>query len=174
MMRIEKAAISRYPAVRSFYHSLIDGIAGLPYSAGWKKDIYPAPDYLKESIRDGNLYIGLEDDAIIAAMVVNHQCNDGYRQFRWPTEAAENEVTVIHALGVHPSRTGKGYGRQMVRFVMELARRNRQKVIRLDVLKGNVPAERLYAGMGFRYLHTLPMYYADTGWTDYELYEYVL
>ncbi|MBR5618966.1 MAG: GNAT family N-acetyltransferase, partial [Clostridia bacterium] len=125
MMRIEKAAISQYPDVRSFYHSLIDGIADLPYGAGWKKDIYPAPEYLKESIRDGNLYIGLDGDAIIAAMVVNHQCNDGYREFRWPTEAAENEVTVIHALGVHPSRSGKGYGRQMVRFVMELARRNR-------------------------------------------------
>ena len=143
MMRIEKAETSQYPDVRSFYHSLIDGIADLPYGAGWKKDVYPAPEYLKESIRDGNLYIGLDGDAIIAAMVVNHQCNDGYRKFRWPTEAAENEVTVIHALGVHPSRTGEGYGRQMVRFVMELARRNRQKVIRLDVLKGNVPAERL-------------------------------
>ncbi len=48
------------------------------------------------------------------------------------------------------------------------------KAIRLDVLKGNLPAEKLYSGLGFRYLHTLNMFYEDTGWTDYELYEYTL
>ena len=28
--------------------------------------------------------------------------------------------------------------------------------------------------LGFTYLHTLKMFYEDTGWTDYELYEYKL
>lgn len=46
-----------------------------------------------------------------------------------------------------------------------VARDRQQKVIRLDVLKGNLPAKKLY---------TLPMCYEDTGWTDYELYELVL
>ena len=59
----------------------------------------------------------------------------------------------------------------MVQFAIDAARENGQKVIRLDVLKGNVPAEKLYAERGFKYLHTLPMFYEDTGWTDYELYE---
>ena len=65
---------------------------------------------------------------------------------------------VIHALGVDPEKAGKGYGRKMVQFAIDTARQNQQKVIRLDVLKGNVPAERLYSGMGFCYLHTLPMF----------------
>ena len=43
-----------------------------------------------------------------------------------------------------------------------------------DFLKGNIPAERLYSSMGFKYLHTLPMYYEDTGVTDYELYVFPL
>lgn len=30
------------------------------------------------------------------------------------------------------------------------------------------------AGVGFRYMDTLQMYYKDTGWTDYKLYEYAL
>ena len=49
-----------------------------------------------------------------------------------------------------------------------------QKAIRLDVLKGIAPAEKLYSGLDFKYLHTLKMFYEDTGWTDYELYEYTL
>ena len=81
---------------------------------------------------------------------------------------------MIHALGILPSERGKGYARQMVEFAIDHAREENQKVIRLDVLKGNKGAKRLYSGMGFRYLHTLPMFYEDTGWTDFELYEYPL
>lgn len=43
-----------------------------------------------------------------------------------------------------------------------------------DVLGGNVPAERLYTGQGFARRGTVRMFYADTGWTDYGLYEYLL
>ena len=49
-----------------------------------------------------------------------------------------------------------------------------QKAIRLDVLGGNVPAEKLYTDLGFKYMDTLKMYYEYTCRTDYELYEYVL
>ena len=44
----------------------------------------------------------------------------------------------------------------------------------LDVLGGNVPAERLYTGQGFARRGTVRMFYDDTGWTDYGLYEYLL
>lgn len=173
-MIIRKACVHEYQAVRSFYHSLIDGIADLPYRVGWIKDIYPAPEFLSESIKNGELYIAEKDCEIISAMVLNHECNDGYQNFEWPTKADKSEITVIHALGVHPRCGGMGYAKKMVRFAIDNARENRQKVIRLDVLKENVPAGKLYAGLGFTYLHTLPMYYEDTGWTDFELYEYRL
>lgn len=137
-MNIFKANENQYDAVRNFYHSLIEKMQKSPYDIGWEKDVYPAPEFLQESIINGELYIGMENDKIVAAMVLNHQCNDGYRKFHWQTEATENEITVIHALG------------------------------------GNVPAEKLYTRMGFQYMDTLQMYYEDTGWTDYELYEYVL
>ena len=173
-MNIRKATPEQYQDVRSFYHSMIDALAGFPHTVGWKKDIYPSPQFLKESIDAGNLFIATEKDTIIAAMILNHECNDSYLDYQWPTEAADTEITVIHALGVHPKYTRNGYAKQMVQFAIDTARADRQKVIRLDVLKGNIAAERLYAGLGFRYLHTLPMFYEDTGWTDFELYEYVL
>ena len=43
-----------------------------------------------------------------------------------------------------------------------------------EVLGGNVPAERLYTGQGFTCRGTVRMFYDDTGWTDYGLYEYLL
>lgn len=174
MLNIRKAERDEYEAVRSFYHSLIRGIEGSEYSAGWKIDIYPAPEYLRQVIADGELWIGEEGDRIVSCMVVNHHHNEGYDQFEWPTKAPDNEVTVIHALGVHPDFGGRGIGRTMVRKAISIAKEEGQKVIRLDVLKGNVPAEKLYEREGFQKLYTLPMYYDDTGWTDYELYELVL
>lgn len=161
-----------YLKVREFYHSLIDEMKDSDFYIGWEKDIYPSPEFLQESIEQGNLYIGLHQDQIAAVMIVNHEYNESYEKFQWPTQANKDEVMVIHALGVHPTYAGKSYAKQLVEFAIQVAAENRQKVIRLDVLKGNVPAEKLYKSMGFTYLHTLPMYYEDTGWTEYELYEY--
>lgn len=173
-MNIILAKKNQYELVRSFYHSLIDGMKESPYDIGWKKDIYPSPEFLKESLSNEELYIGLEGDRIVAAMVLNHQYNEEYKKFDWQTEASAHEITVIHALGVHPAYSGKGYAKEMVKKAFQVAIDNSQKAIWLDVLCGNVPAEKLYTGLGFKYMDTLKMYYEDTGLTDYELYEYVI
>ena len=173
-MVIRKAVVDQYQTVRSFYHSVIDSIAGIPNTVGWKKDIYPSPDFLMNSIKNGELFLGEEAEEIVAAMVINHEANDGYRNFNWPMEAEPEEVSVVHALCVHPRYSGQGHAKEMVLHAIETAKENHQKVIRLDVLKGNVPAEKLYSGMGFQYLRTVPMFYEDTGWKEFELYEYAL
>ncbi len=173
-MRIQRANSKQFQPVRAFYHAVIDGVGDSTNSVGWKKDIYPSLDFLKNSIRNGELYIAAEGETIVGAFVLNHQYNSEYRTVQWPTKAEDAEITVIHALGVHPAHTGKGIAKQMVEFAVDFAREHQQKVIRLDVLKGNLRAEKLYTGMGFQYLHTLPMFYEDTGWTEFQLYEYRL
>lgn len=173
-MRIYTAEEFEFSDVRAFYHTLIDAMKNSPYNIGWKKDVYPSIDFLKDSIKKRELFIGKEDDVIIGAMVLNHACNPGYREFEWKTKAAENEISVIHALGIHPDFAGRGCAKQFVAFALKKAEDHHQKAVRLDVLKGNLPAERLYTGLGFQKVHTLKMYYEDTGWTDYELFEYVL
>ena len=45
-MKIIRAAGDQYEAVRGFYHSMIDAMAGSTVYVGWKKDIYPAPEFL--------------------------------------------------------------------------------------------------------------------------------
>ena len=171
-MKIAAASPDRFQAVREFYHTVIDGVGDSRDSVRWKKDIYPSPDFLKSSLCSGELFTATDDETMIGAMILNHLCNDEYKTFPWPTKAKDSEITVIHALAVHPFFTGKGYGRQMVQYAIDYAREHQQKAIRLDVLKGNLRAEKLYSGMGFRLLHTLPMVYEDTGWTDFQLYEY--
>ena len=170
----QEACPAQLQAVKELYYAIIDGIGDSTGSVGWKKDIYPDPVFLKNSINNGELFIALDGEMITGAMVLNHDGNDSYENFIWPTEADGEEVTVIHALGIHPGYTERGHARSMVQFAIDRAAKNGQKAIRLDVLKGNVKAEKLYSGMGFRYLDTIRMYYEDTGWSDFELYEYSL
>ena len=90
---IKKAEPRQFQEVRAFYHSLIDGLEGCPYGAGWIKDVYPAPDLLRESIECGELYIAVSGSETVGAMVVNHRYNESYRSFEWPTAASDDEIT---------------------------------------------------------------------------------
>lgn len=176
MLNIRLAEKNEYELVRGFYHSLISEMkaSNAKYMPGWEIDIYPAPEYLRNSIDKNELYIGELDGQMVCSMIMNHDSNEGYQRFDWPTLAMPDEITVIHALGVHPNFAGKGYAGDMVRKAISAARDNNQRVIRLDVLRGNLPAEKLYEKHGFIKCATIQMFYEDTGWTDYELYELAL
>lgn len=174
MLEIRVAFKEEMQDVRSFYHTLIDDMEGAQYHPGWKKDIYPDDEYLQSSIEKQELIVGLVDGRIAAAMIVNHDYNESYERVDWPTDAKREEMTVIHTLGVGLAHSRKGFAHRMVEYAITQAIQNHQKVVRLDVLKGNLPAERLYTRIGFRYVDTLQMFYEDTGWTEFELYEYPL
>ena len=107
-MRIIQACPDDFETIRAFYHSLIDGMQERKQIITWIKDVYPAPEFLKSSLNDGELYLCSDDSRIAAAMVVNHDCNEGYRNLGKQTPLTGAEVLVIHALGVHPDYSGRG------------------------------------------------------------------
>lgn len=171
-MVIRVAKKSEFLGIRSFYHNVIDRMQDAQYKPAWEKGVYPSDSYLKESIENGELWVCAYENEYIAAMIVNHQSNAGYQKIQWATQAQDDEVTVVHALCVLPDFQGKGLAGAMVKKVIALAEDAKQKAIRLDVLGGNLPAERLYTKYGFQYIDTVEMFYEDTGWTDFKLYEY--
>ena len=174
MLQIRTADNNDYSDVRDFYYLLIDAMKDAEYKPGWKRDIYPTQAFLIRSIKKNELYIGEMNGQIVACMVVNHDYNDGYKDIQWSVDAEDSELFVIHAFCVHPMFSGKGLAKQMIREVIKIAKENNIKTIRLDVLEGNIPAEKIYAKMGFTYLNTIQMFYEDTGWTNYKLFEFIV
>ena len=81
-------------------------------------------------------------------------------------------MLIPHALAVSPALQGQGIGRAVVAQVQDLARRAGKRAVRLDILGTNAAAERLYTGMGFQFVQAKTMFYEDTGWTEYKLYEW--
>lgn len=173
-MMISKAFPEEYDSVRLFYHSLIDAMEGTTYHPKWQKDIYPAPESLRLAVEAGELYIGWVDGRMAAAMVLNQKCNPEYEEAAWPTPLNRAEFMVIHMLGVHRDFERQGLAKEMVRFAISTAKNRGMKAIRLDVLKGNVPAERLYPALGFNLVDTIQLIYDDTGRADFKLYELML
>lgn len=174
MLRIRVADSGDYSRVRDFYYVMTDELEHAEYSPDWKKDIFPSQEYLRSAIENRELYLGETDGRIVSCMVINHAYSEGYQAVGWSVDADDSEVLILHLLGVLPQYSGQGIARQMIRRVIEIARENRLKAIRLDVIEGNLPAEITYKKIGFQYLETIRLYYEDTGWANFKMFEYVL
>ena len=81
------------------------------------------------------------------------------------------EILIPHALAVIPMKQGSGIGTKVVEEIITYARLQHKKAVRLDILGTNQAAERLYTKCGFQLVQAKEMYYEDTGWTEYKIYE---
>ncbi len=173
-MIIRKATVDEYGKIRAFYHEMTDWLETASYGPGWKKDIYPSPEELLSALENGELWVCEEDGKYIASMIVNSHSQEEYSIVNWKIDARDSEVLLIHALGVIPEYHGKGVSGAMVEHAITLAKAENKKAMRLDVLAGNLPAEKLYPKHGFELIETIEMFYEDTGLTLYKLYELAL
>lgn len=174
MLAIRAARADEFEKVRGFYHRLIDMMEGLEFHPRWEKGVYPSDAFMRSSIERGELYLGLLGGDTAAAMAINGEGAEGYGGAPWGVRAADGEFSVIHALGVLPVYHGRGFARELVAAAKGVARGLGHKALRLDVLNGNLPAVRLYESEGFRFVSRVPLFYEDTGLTDFLLYEYAL
>ncbi len=174
-MTIKNAKTEDFERVYQFYLDVIEDMQTAEYRPGWQKDVYPTSDSIRGAIENGTLYYGDEDGEVIASFIINNCHEEAYDQCKgWQIDAKPEEITTIHTLAVSMKHQGKGMAGQLVTFAQEKARSEGQKAIRIDVLKGNVPAERLYPRYGFKHMDTVKIFYEDTGLADFLLYECVL
>ena len=169
---IRPAEKDELDAVRALYWAIID--APGESAIGWQKGVYPSEELLSSSIAAGELYVLSDHGFILASMILNKEGNEGYMDASWGIEAGPGEYSVIHALGVLPSHRHEGHAKALVREAQAIARKEKSKALRLDVLAGNKSAIALYEHEGFQYRETKRMFYEDTGWTEFMLYELVL
>ncbi len=174
MFQIRAIGINEYDRLLQFYDLLIDSMEDKEFCPKWKKRIYPTEEFLRESIEKHELFVGMIDEKFVGAMVINHDCAEGYENVQWGISANQEEVSVVHLLGISYEHQNQGIARKMVKWVINTARENDKKTIRLDVLSENIPAQRLYSSIGFKLMDTIEMFYEDTGTTDFMLYEYIL
>lgn len=149
---IRKAEQRDIDAVEDGYAQLLTYEQTHGTQSNWALGIYPTRQVAQDSLEAGTLYVLEDGGEICASMILNHVQPEEYRRMDWSYPAEDTQVLVLHTLCVPPSRSGRGYGKQMVRYAMELARETGMSAVRLDTWAGNTPAAMLYQGFGFRYV----------------------
>ena len=96
---------------------------------------YPDRQILQEDIQKGQLSIGILDSQIVAAYVINSECDDDYITGNW--EDKDSLFCVIHRLCIHPLHQNKKIGRNTMLHIEEAARNNNLTSIRLDTFTLN-------------------------------------
>ncbi len=152
-MEIRRAVYNDLAAVDASYTELLRDIRPEENYSGWVLGVYPTWAWAEENLED--LWVLTENGQLGASMILNHQQAEDYAKVPWEISAPPEKVFVIHTLCVPPSQAGRGYGRAMVKFAVEEARRQGMAALRIDTAETNKPAAALYQGCGFQYRGSL-------------------
>lgn len=171
MLIFQKAREDEFALIKDFYWNLIDLLGGQKDRMGWKKGIYPTDSFLQESLSREELFTFKNDNLLYGSVILNNRCNEGYAGIPWSLPCNDEEILIPHALAVSPEQQGNGIGKKLVEEILKYARAENKKAVRLDVLATNIIAEKLYTKCGFRFVEVKTMFYEDTGWTEYKMFE---
>ncbi len=149
---IRKAVAADLPGAEAIYDAILTREeTGGPVYTNWQRGKYPTIDTARSALEAGTLYVGEEDGALWGVVSLNGEQLPEYDAIPWSIPASRDRVGVIHTLCIHPAAAGRGRAREMVAFCEDTCRRQGKAVIRLDTWEGNLPANRLYPSIGYRY-----------------------
>ena len=117
------------------------------------------------------MYFLMDHDSVAGAAVISMGQGKDYENIAWKDDLPNDQVTTIHLLAVCPAYQGRALGTRILEEAMDIAVRNGEKVLRLDLLKTNLPAKRMYEKAGFSYRGEQRLYAENTGMMDFLYYE---
>lgn len=173
-MKVQKVELDHFNDIQNIYIDIIEKTTDMEKYARWKKGMHPTDAAIMGYIKSGSMYQYTIHDRIAGALAVTMEQEDDYHEITWGIEAKDAEVAAIHILGVNPEYQKQGIGTRMIEGALELARTQGKKVVRLDALASNIPAQHMYQKSGFIYRGKRNQYAGNTGWTDFYFYEYIL
>ena len=173
-MKFQKAYEDDFRIIQEFYWNVIESIHRNNINnenLGWEKGVYPSDEFIQNSLSNGELYTLTENNILYACVVLNSNHNEGYEGCPWSIICDASDILTPHALAVAPEQQGKGIGKIVVENILNIAKLENKKAVRLDVLGACKTAEHLYTSCGFHFVEAKDMFYEDTGWTEYKMFE---
>lgn len=136
---------------------------------------FPSKEMVESAIVRHCQFVGTEGGKIVAAYIMDHECDAAYDRVSWHVDATPDEASILHALRVLPEYGGRGYAKQLIGHAIQTARARGQKALRLDCIEGNDVPQRMYRSFGFVCVATASITYPDIGVPrDFLLYELAL
>ncbi len=170
-MNIILADYSYYDKILAFYNDVVLYLKTHKDYPGWSHGEYPFKDNINKALNEHSLYIGIENDVIISAVIVN---TDYFIQYKDIDFYHLDNSYILHSFAVHPLYLQKGYAKKMLDFIVKKAVDDCKESICLDVYEHNVPAIKLYEKYGFIYRGKLSFGFEYLGLNYFNLYEKTL
>ena len=172
-MYLRKAKINESTEILKFYHRIIESIRDSDFKPKWNNE-YPNLEFIEKSIKKEELYIYTKNNIIISSLILNDSFDVDYSYVNWSFNAKLDEITVMHAFAIDSKFRGKGLGRKIFDEIKDITMANNKKTIRIDVIDGNVGAQKVYEHLGFEYIGCAETNQYPIGPEKFHLYEYVL
>ncbi len=108
-MEIRKGTARELDELAALYNAVCGALeAGINYP-GWRRDIYPTREDAERGVAAGELYVAVEQGAIVGTMILRQGQEPGYRTARWGRELTDGEVLTVYTFAVHPEKCGFRY-----------------------------------------------------------------
>ena len=167
MIKLRKAHINEANEILSFYDNIISSIRDSEFRPKWNES-YPDIEFIKDSILKGEMYV-YPENGIMACLVINNDFGNEYGDVRWHVNAKPDEVIAIHTFAV--KSMGKGIGKEIFDYIVKEAISHDKKTIRIDVIDGNIGAQKVFEKFGFEYVGCAEMFHEAVGRETFHLYE---
>ncbi len=96
-MLIRCAEEKDFRELRQFYDRMCEVLEKKDFLPEGDKGGFPSDEMVKNAIAEKDQFIGIEDGQIVAAYIMNHDCDEAYHTVRWLTDAEDKEMVVLHA-----------------------------------------------------------------------------
>lgn len=173
-MKLYFAKIEMFESICGFFREMSAYLNSASFLPNGDDGSYPSKELIENSLKNKQLMVAETDGKIAAAVIINHDYDDLYNEINWGIDAEKEKVTVIHGLRVLPEFSRKGIAKTMMKTVIENCREEGQKAIRLDMIEGNIPAQKLYLGLNFEKRGFFDIEYDGVGAVPSWAYELVL
>lgn len=145
-LQIRKATKQEFKQIISLYEDGIDVIVPKGISQ-WQWGVYPSEDILQRDMHKGQLYGAWLADALVAAFVLDDECDPQYSQVAW--RYGQNPA-VLHRVMINPAFHGQGVGEELIVWILDHAAGLDYDCLRLDSYILNEDAIELYENIGMR------------------------
>lgn len=163
-----------FERITAFYRYVIDNTKSMSEYGRWIYGQHPTDEMIKSYIDSDSMYYIEEDGNITATVAITFCQGEDYHPVPWSISLHDDEVAVVHILCVDPKKQKHGLAKHVMAEIINIAKAEHKKAVRLDALCCNIPAHRLYESIGFKKCGVQNWYASNTGWIDFYLYEYVL
>lgn len=110
-------------------------------------DLYPGKSILEKDISNKHMTIGVKNNELVCAYVLNDECEEEYKNGDW--KYPDSKFCVVHRLCVNPLFQNQGLGNKIMSRIEKQSKESGYQTIRLDSFTKNPYSAKLYSKLGY-------------------------